>query len=128
MKELTDSLKKIALAGIGAAVAGYEKTAQIMDEFIKKGEATIEQGKVLNEELKHNIKTAVKDVIQVEEAVIDKEAIDHFSDEQLESLRTLIEQAQIRRKQVSSDDCAKSEQEQPDKDDEKNNVSSDENE
>ena len=32
----------------------------ILDELVKKGELTVEQGKVLNQELKHNIKSTVK--------------------------------------------------------------------
>ena len=37
-----------------------EKSKEILDELVKKGELTVEQGKVLNQELKHNIKSTVK--------------------------------------------------------------------
>ena len=38
----------------------------MMNELVKKGELTVEQGKTLNEELKHNIKQKVKESVNVE--------------------------------------------------------------
>ena len=61
MERLTDGLKKILLAGIGTVAVTAEKSKDVLDELVKKGELTVEQGKVLNEELKHNIKKTVKD-------------------------------------------------------------------
>ena len=58
--ELGEGLKKILLAGIGTAAVTAEKSKEILDELVKKGELTVEQGKVLNQELKHNIKSTVK--------------------------------------------------------------------
>ncbi|MCC8081072.1 MAG: hypothetical protein LIO80_03495 [Lachnospiraceae bacterium] len=71
MERLSDSMKKIILAGIGAAATTSEKTKEILDDLVAKGELTVEQGKVLNEELKHNVKqtfekdkeTDVKDIL-----------------------------------------------------------------
>ena len=37
-----------------------EKSKEVLDEMVKRGELTVEQGKVLNQELKHNIKDTVK--------------------------------------------------------------------
>ena len=50
--ELGEGLKKILLAGIGTAAVTAEKSKEILDELVKKGELTVEQGKVLNQELK----------------------------------------------------------------------------
>lgn len=58
--ELGEGLKKILLAGIGTAAVTAEKSKEILDELVKKGELTVEQGKVLNQELKHNIKETIK--------------------------------------------------------------------
>ena len=58
--EVGEGLKKILLAGIGTAAVTAEKSKEILDELVKKGELTVEQGKVLNQELKHNIKSTVK--------------------------------------------------------------------
>ena len=56
---LGDGLKKIILMGIGAAAMTAEKSQQIVDELVKKGELTVEQGKELNQELKRNVKKSI---------------------------------------------------------------------
>ena len=58
--ELGEGLQKILLVGIGTAAVTAEKSKEILDELVRKGELTVEQGKVLNQELKHNIKSTVK--------------------------------------------------------------------
>lgn len=47
-----DGLHKVLLAGIGALATGVEKGQEIVDNLVKKGELTVEQGKILNTELK----------------------------------------------------------------------------
>ena len=61
MERLGEGLKKLALAGIGTAAYAVEKSADILDTLAKKGEETVEQGKVLFKELKHNVKSTIKD-------------------------------------------------------------------
>ena len=51
MERLTDGLKKILLAGIGTVAVTAEKSKDVLDELVKKGELTVEQGKVLNEDV-----------------------------------------------------------------------------
>ena len=63
MDTLSDNLKKIFLAGIGAVAVTAEKSKDLLDEMVEKGELTVEQGKVLNEELKHNVKKTVKEKV-----------------------------------------------------------------
>ena len=57
---LESDLKKVLLAGIGALATTVEKSKDIVDELVKKGEITVEQGKALNEELKHTISEKLK--------------------------------------------------------------------
>ena len=57
-------LEKIILAGIGAVTKTAETANELLEELVKKGELTIEQGKALNEELKHNIKSSVNEAKQ----------------------------------------------------------------
>ena len=59
MDAISEGLRKLILAGIGAVAATKEKSEVILDELVKKGELTVEQGKVLNEELKRTCKQAV---------------------------------------------------------------------
>jgi len=49
-----DDMKKVILAGIGAMATTAEKTREFIDYLIEKGELTVEQGKIINEELKRN--------------------------------------------------------------------------
>ena len=49
-----DGLHKVLLAGIGALATGVEKGQEVVDSLVKKGELTVEQGKILNTELKRN--------------------------------------------------------------------------
>lgn len=51
-----DGLHKVLLAGIGALATGVEKGQEVIDNLVKKGELTVEQGKILNTELKRNRK------------------------------------------------------------------------
>lgn len=43
------------------SVKRYSRFFLSLTELVKKGELTVEQGKVLNEELKHNIKDAIRE-------------------------------------------------------------------
>lgn len=53
---LSEGIKKVFLAGVGAVVIGAEKSQELVDELIKKGELSVEQGKALNEELTRKVK------------------------------------------------------------------------
>ena len=63
-EEERDSLEKIILAGLGAIAKTAESAGDLLDELVKKGELTIEQGQALNAELKHEIKTTVSEAAQ----------------------------------------------------------------
>lgn len=98
----SDDLKKIFLAGLGAVAVTSEKSKQIVDELVKKGELTLEQGKTLNEELKHNIKEKVKERVTVnvtQPADIEsvKKAVSGMSKEELSELKTKISEIESER-------------------------------
>ncbi len=54
--DLSDGVKKAFLAGVGAVALGAEKSQELVDDLIRKGELTVEQGKALNEELTRKVK------------------------------------------------------------------------
>lgn len=56
--DLGDGLRKVFLAGVGALATTVEKSQQIVDDLVKKGELTVEQGKALNTELKRKASEA----------------------------------------------------------------------
>ena len=45
MERLTDGLKKILLAGIGTVAVTAEKSKEVLDEMVKRGELTVEQAR-----------------------------------------------------------------------------------
>ena len=72
----------------------YVVVSQI-DDLVKKGQVTVEQGKELNEELKRNLKTKVQDAVNEhvnvtvvtneEENILDK--LDTLSEEELQAVK-----------------------------------------
>lgn len=98
MLDLGENLRKLILAGVGVAAVTKEKGADVLDELVKKGELTIEQGKVLNEELKHNIKDAIRENVTVNVVTDDMlDAVDDMDDEQLAALKERIAKAEAAR-------------------------------
>lgn len=85
------------MASVGAVATTAEVTKDIVEKMIEKGEQTVEQGKVLNQELKHNAKKKVKEHVSVE--VTKKyddafECVDEMSAEDLELLKERIAKAE----------------------------------
>ena len=52
--DITQGIKNLILAGIGAVADSAEKSEELMDRLVRKGETAVEQGRVLNEELKRS--------------------------------------------------------------------------
>ena len=59
--DLGEGLRTIFLAGVGAVATGAEKGQQLVEDLVKKGEISVDQGKVLNSELSRKAQTATKD-------------------------------------------------------------------
>lgn len=107
MDGLGENLKKVMLAGVGAVAVTAEKPKELLDEMVKKGELTVEQGKVLNEELKHNIRQTMKEKVNVslkpnspEEL---QEMIGKMTPEQLADLKEAIAKMETPEKQTEED-------------------------
>ncbi|SES91246.1 phasin family protein [Anaerobranca gottschalkii] len=62
--EMEKTIKNIILAGIGTAAFAYEKAMETVEDMVKRGELTVEQGKALTGELK--TKLTKKDGVQSE--------------------------------------------------------------
>jgi polyhydroxyalkanoate synthesis regulator phasin len=60
--DLSEGVRKFFLMGVGAVATGAEKSQEIVDDLVKKGELTVEQGKAMNEELTVRAKAASDDV------------------------------------------------------------------
>lgn len=122
MEKLSEGLKKILLAGIGTVAVTAEKSKDVLDEMVKRGELTVEQGKVLNKELKHNLKNTIKNNVNVsvkpqsgEEL---EELLGNMTPDQLADLKDKISQMQEK-------DAAEPENEEVDKDSDVDDASKD---
>ena len=111
--ELGEGIKKILLAGIGTAAVTAEKSKEVLDELVKKGELTVEQGKVLNQELKHNIKESVKKNVNVTLKPSNpdelKDVLSKMTPDQLAALKEQISKMQA--KDVDAEETAEEEEE-----------------
>ena len=88
--KVTDLVKNVVLAGIGAAAVTTEKAKDVADELVKKGSLTVEQGKVLNEELKHNIKETLDN--KKKDASVE-ELLSAMTPDQIDALKELLNKA-----------------------------------
>ena len=91
MNNFGEDLRKLVLAGLGAVAVTAEKSKDVVDQLVKKGELTVEQGKVLNEELKHNVAEKLREPVSTETISKDLEKMDV---EDLEKLKSNIEELQ----------------------------------
>ena len=57
---ISEELRKLMMAGLGAASVAAEKTQEAIDTLAKRGEEALDQGKVLNERLRHEIRDTLK--------------------------------------------------------------------
>lgn len=84
-----EDLRKVLLAGIGALAVTAEKSKEMVDAFVAKGELTVEQGKVLNEELKRNVSDSIHQVTEkkapASSSVLDQ--VEELTPAQLELLK-----------------------------------------
>ena len=59
---LGEGFNKIFLAGIGALAVGAEKGKELVDQFVEKGQMTVDQGKQINQELSRKAAQTADDV------------------------------------------------------------------
>ena len=102
MDSFGENVKKLLLAGIGPVAVTAEKSKDLLDEMVEKGELTVEQGKVLNEELKHNIKKTVKEKTGAgrKETAAEElsDLLDKMTPEQLAALKEQIQKKEAEEK------------------------------
>jgi polyhydroxyalkanoate synthesis regulator phasin len=88
--DITEGIKKIFLAGVGAVATTGEAAKNLIDTLVEKGELTVEQGKILNEEMKKNAKEKLNKHVTVHVVNEFKDvysAVDKMSREELEELK-----------------------------------------
>lgn len=84
---MKEDLKNIFLMGLGAMSLTSEKAKELKEQLLEKGNKLYQDGKVTNEELKHNIEEKIKENVTV---VVNKKEI--TKDDILEKVKTLTDE------------------------------------
>lgn len=90
---MLDELRKIGLAGIGAAAVAVEKTGEAIDMLAKHGEKTLENTKAAREEFAKNINAYFSKTEPAVNEVLDK--LEQLSKEGLEAIKNKIEELEL---------------------------------
>ncbi|WP_238727026.1 phasin family protein [Diplocloster modestus] len=109
--DISEGLKKVFLAGVGAIATTADAAKDLVDTLVKKGEITVEQGRVLNEELKRSAKEKMNDHVTVNIIKEYKDvmsAVDHMPKEERDVLKEKLaalekEEAEKRAAQAAAD-------------------------
>lgn len=99
---ITGAVKKVFLAGVGAVAVTADKSEEIFNDLVEKGASTVEHGKAMNQELKHNAKehaeerrAKAKEAGTSDNPIRDLNAIlAGMTAEQLEALKGKIDEAE----------------------------------
>lgn len=98
---ISGELKKVLLAGIGAVAMTAEKSKEMVDAFVAKGEITVEQGRVLNEELKRNVSDTLHRSTETKADILDQ--VEKMTPEQLEQLKKKLNEMETKQDEQGSE-------------------------
>ena len=82
--------KQIFFAGVGAVAMTAEKTHELVKELIEKGEMTVEQGTIINEELKSKMGARMRsaaDIVDPPKKPTVVDMMDSMSQEELAAIK-----------------------------------------
>ena len=103
---ITEGIRKIFLAGVGAVATTGEAAKSLIDTLVEKGELTVEQGKALNEELKKSEKDKMNRHVTVHVVNEFKDvysAVDKMSKDELESLKERLNELTAKKEEAAED-------------------------
>ena len=75
---MKEELRDIVLMGLGAMSLTSEKAKEIKEDLIQKGEEAYKNGKILNEELKYNLKEKIFSNEDSKTELTEEEVINYF--------------------------------------------------
>ena len=107
--ELGEGIKKFFLIGIGATAMSVEKSGEILSDLVKKGELTVEQGKALNQELRHTAEEKRKKADEEKKNKNLSDLVSGLSAEDLAKLKELIADAEAPAEAASEEKTAEAE-------------------
>jgi polyhydroxyalkanoate synthesis regulator phasin len=104
MSSITDPLKDILLAGIGALAIGGEKAESVINQLVEKGQLTVEQGKDIASNLgeKASAQTSAirDDIITAQMRVMSKEQREALAERVAELAASLNEEQELENEEV----------------------------
>ena len=89
---MKDELRNILLMGLGAMSLTSDKAKELRKELLEKGEKAYNEGKILNEELKHNALEKIRETVGTSKESIVK-AIKDMSDEEKKEIMDLLNES-----------------------------------
>lgn len=108
---IAGAMKKVFLAGVGAVAVTADKSEEIFNDLVEKGASTVEHGKAMNQELKHDAKeraearkAKAREAGMSDNPVRDLNAIlAGMTAEQLDALKGRIDEAEAKVKKTVND-------------------------
>ncbi len=83
MATTNDPIRQIFLAGVGALALGAEKSQQVIEQLVKKGQITVDEGKEMASDVTaqagQNFEKVRDDIIQAHMKTMTKEQRDDFA-------------------------------------------------
>ncbi len=83
METKNDPIRQIFLAGIGALAIGAEKSQEVIDQLVKKGQITVDQGKEMTKDIssqaEENFDKVRDEIITAHMKTMTKEERDAFA-------------------------------------------------
>ena len=114
MTNVTDPFRQIFLAGVGALAIGADKSQEILDTLVKRGQVTVDQGKEIATELQAetNDRTAElrDDIIRAQMQTMTKEQRDAFAARVAEMAASVDEDDALRAQEAAEVQTAASQQ------------------
>ncbi|MCE5344033.1 MAG: phasin family protein [Eubacteriales bacterium] len=93
---ISEELRKLVLAGLGAASVATEKTGDAIETLAKRGEEVLAQGKDMNERLRHEIRQAMDETEEPAVSAVGKDevlsALDKLTPEERKAIRDKLDQ------------------------------------
>lgn len=90
---MKEELKNIFLMGLGAIALTEEKTSNLKDELLEKGNELYTKGQIKNEELKHDLQEKIKENVTV--TIVNpkiEDQIKNMTDEEINNLKKIIKE------------------------------------
>jgi polyhydroxyalkanoate synthesis regulator phasin len=93
---ISEDMRKLVMAGLGAASVATEKTGEAIEMLAKRGEEVLAHGKDMNERLRHEIRKAMEDDEKTESDPMGKDdvlsALEKLTPEERKAIRDRLDQ------------------------------------